>query len=554
MDPYRSAPEVRVIHTKLANLPQPVQQVLLDGLRKRDGAPPAIPLTPPGRVKFAALGLLLGFFAVAAYNIRSGAGGMLAADRALMVLALTTLAGALLVAGVVLTLRSMSLRLKPLAILHPEGWLICATGVGSNVDVIPLVSVAKVVPGSQKWLEVALKSGETLRYGLNFQTGMGGFFDAARAAVTAAEGRQPPDTSGIGKEVPRPSGVVPAALSAALGALLGLAAGLAAVVHNAQRQAEIMVMVVEHGLADAEEPDGSDTPDEARVRTLTYFFERTEEARAEGGLPAFFFMHMTDIAAQEERLRPLLAAAEVAANAEHAVEAQSAAETATSPAALRRLIDEHPDDTIGQTAREHLARLVTEARARQVAAGATPAELALCDWLARQGAAGESPALQVEVVRSASAGSMGFTEYPDAVAALDSGYQAVTADVGTGVTGAFRTTFGVPVRHEPGGATIRSEVVLFPGGDALVYTVTDQRTRIVRSSYTVPVLHARVRTVYTFGGESFEETTTHEALAQPMSERNMAEAYPTASLLYASEGRDISQRLTGTILRRLCLP
>ncbi|MCA9614245.1 MAG: hypothetical protein KC586_15930 [Myxococcales bacterium] len=66
MDPYRSAPEVRVIHTKLANLPQPVQQVLLDGLRKRDGAPPAIPLTPPGRGKFAALGMLLGFFALAA--------------------------------------------------------------------------------------------------------------------------------------------------------------------------------------------------------------------------------------------------------------------------------------------------------------------------------------------------------------------------------------------------------------------------------------------------------------------------------------------------------
>ena len=554
MDPYRSAPEVRVIHTKLANLPPPVQQVLLEGLRKREGAPPAIPLAPRGRAWLAGLGLVLGLVAVGAYNIRSGFGLLMASDRALMVVALTTLAGALFLMGVVLALRSMSLRLKPLAILYPDGWLICATGVGSNLDLIPLVSVAKVAPGHQKWLEVSLKSGETLRYGMNFQGGMGPFFDAARAALSAAEGRPPPDASGIGKEVKRPGSALPALVSATVGGLLGLVPGVGAVAHNAQRAAEIMISGVESGLARAEEPDTSETPDESRVRTLTYFYESTGEARAEGGLPAFFFTRLTDIESHEERLRPMLAAAQVAATAQHDVEAQTAAETATHPATLRRLITEHPDDTVGQTAREHLVRLVAEARAREVAAGATPAQLALCDWLSARGRAGEDPPLQVEVVRDPSGGSASFAQYPDAVPAVDSGYEAAIADVGAGVSGAVRNAFGVSVQHAPLGATIRSEVALFAGGDALVYTLTDQRTRLVRSSYTVPVLHARVRTVYTFGGQSFEETTTHEALAQPMSERNMGEAYPTASLLYAAEGRDISSRIAGTIARRLCLP
>src|SRR5690606_11654439 len=125
-----------------------------------------------------ALGVALLGASVVAYNVRQGF-GLIDADRAFMVIGLAALGAASTLYATVFALRSLALRLRPVACLYPEGWLTCTTGVGTHLDLIPLVLVEAVVPRGERLLEVRLRHGASVCYPFRFELGMGRFFDGA---------------------------------------------------------------------------------------------------------------------------------------------------------------------------------------------------------------------------------------------------------------------------------------------------------------------------------------------------------------------------------------
>lgn len=549
---YRTAPALRPIHTKLSLLPDAMQRVLLSSKRDRDEAPYAISLRAGGRPGALLLGLLLLGASYVAYriNLRSG---LLTSDGTLLVLGLTTIGAVLAVYGFVSTARSMALRLRPQAILFPRGWLTCTTGIRSHLDLVPLSMIERIVP-AQGALEVALHGGEVRRYPMKFETSMSAFFAHARAEIASASRPDPSDPA-LPREIRRPSAALPFVVALVVGPMVALPSTLGAMVYDARREAELLRISADRALAEdaaLAEPERS----RSLARSLDFYFESVEEARRLGGLSSWLFEHVTTVEEDSARFRPLLDQARAVTGAASTEDDRVRATTSTSAQELRRIADAHAADDVGALARARLAEMVVQARAREVAAGAPPSQLALCDAVA-QAARGGRGALRIEVRRSVTEDASAFSRdgWTSTESARAEAHRALADEAPAAFARRLYAAFGAGGDRLDADPVAVIEVALRPTTEVLQYTSERVRTHHVVSSYTVPVLGADVRVAVTGGPTgTFEYAGAHAALAEPMAPEHMAEAYPTTDRLYAAEGRDLGGRIGAELARHLCLP
>ncbi len=546
---YRSAPVARVIHTRFALLPADLQRAMLESKRDRAEAPYAINLRATGRPVLILVGLVLGFGAYASYMITGGS-RLISSDGSLLVIALSMLACALTAWGVVSTARGMTLRLRPQAILYPAGWLTCTTGTGSHVEIIPLSMVTGIVPSHDNALEVRLTDGPPLRYPMTFTLAMRPFFDAARAAHASAE--RPAQTD-LAREVPRPSGAVPMIAGIVAAVVVGLPVGVGATAWNTRRHVAVLVRATESGLASAETEEGIDDPDDRRLRTLEYFVESVATDRAIGGLPGLFLEHTSGLDEAVARFQPMLEAARAVSDDHSSVADRETVLTTVYISELRRVLDAHPSDEIGPIARGRIDAMLIAAREREVAAGATPEALALCDVIAASGRTGQPMPLRL-VVRAVTVPPGSFDSWPDAARAASSG--SATQGIGAGARRALEEglhdAYGVTLAYE-GGPVVTVDVTLRPGPHILQYTSQNQRTHSVVGSYVAPNLTASVRWQVE-ASMPFERTTEHATLGMTMAGEHMAAAYPSPELLYAAQGEELGRGIGRSLTRMLCLP
>lgn len=554
--PYRAGPPgARIVHTRLARLPEATRQVLLSSKRDRDVAPHAISLRghaqPLAFVVGAPLLALLYFF-----YVRSEVFQLLTTGDLFTIGVVSALGSFLVVFGLVSTLRGTPLRLRHQAILFPQGWVLCTTGIGSNIDAIPLslVEALDLKGGKRKTLVVKLRSGEQRRYPMLGPEQMSfEFFAAGRDAI--ARQLPPVDVSSLGET--RRSGPAPSWILSGLAApicALGIVAAL--LVWNARA-----VATSERNYADAElrHAENESEPDRTRdvVDTLERYFEQTDADRASVGPASWLFANITTVDEDSARFRPILDAALARQAGAQTASEHETVTAGTDLMALRSILAAHPADELGAAARARIATLLADARERERLAGATPAQLAICDRIARDAAAGRNG-----VVLRVEAGpddpiAFDRPEWASTTSARATAQSSISEHAFASFSASWVAALGDELEPTPGGVVATITVTLRPDAPVLEYTDEDTTEHRVLDSWSVPSLGADVRAVLTGDGEPFELTWTAGGAGDTMVTSDMASSgvsYNTPDALYRAQGTNIGWSIGAGLAHRLCLP